>query len=67
MTTNMDMGHHPSDKIGVIYMLWGYTYQTYYYLVENKRDGKKVRQKVLKYLGASPEEKVIKGGNQWQK
>ena len=23
----------------------------YYYLVENKREGKKVRQKVLKYLG----------------
>jgi len=23
----------------------------YYYLVENKRDGKKVRQKVIKYLG----------------
>jgi len=25
--------------------------QTYYYLVESKRDGKKVRQKVIKYLG----------------
>ncbi|MBA7558568.1 hypothetical protein ES708_00172 [subsurface metagenome] len=23
----------------------------YYYLVENKREGKKVRQKVIKYLG----------------
>ena len=23
----------------------------YYYLVESKRDGKKVRQKVIKYLG----------------
>ena len=26
----------------------------YYYLVENKREGKKVRQKVIKYLGAEP-------------
>ncbi len=26
----------------------------YYYLVENKRDGKKVRQKVIKYLGTEP-------------
>jgi hypothetical protein len=26
--------------------------KTYYYLVENHRDGKKVRQKVIKYLGA---------------
>ena len=26
----------------------------YYYLVENKREGKKVRQKVLKYLGKNP-------------
>ena len=25
--------------------------RTYYYLVENHRDGKKVRQKVIKYLG----------------
>lgn len=25
--------------------------RTYYYLVENKREGKKVRQKVIKYLG----------------
>ncbi len=25
--------------------------KTYYYLVENHRDGKKVRQKVIKYLG----------------
>lgn len=24
----------------------------YYYLVENKREGKKVRQKVIKYIGA---------------
>jgi len=31
--------------------------KTYYYLVENKREGKKVRQKVLKYLGTSPQEK----------
>jgi hypothetical protein len=28
--------------------------RTYYYLVESKRDGKKVRQKVIKYLGAEP-------------
>lgn len=42
----------------------------YYYLVEAKREGKKVRQKVLRYLGAekpSPDEvdriiKEIKGG-----
>ena len=26
----------------------------YYYLVESKRDGKKVRQKVIKYLGTQP-------------
>ncbi len=26
----------------------------YYYLVENQREGKKVRQKVIKYLGAKP-------------
>ena len=26
----------------------------YYYLVEAKREGKKVRQKVIKYLGAEP-------------
>lgn len=26
----------------------------YYYLVESKRDGKKVRQKVVKYLGTEP-------------
>jgi len=26
--------------------------RTYYYLVESKREGKKVRQKVVKYLGA---------------
>jgi len=27
---------------------------TYYYLVKNKREGKKVRQKVIKYLGTEP-------------
>lgn len=27
---------------------------TYYYLVRNKREGKKVRQKVIKYLGTEP-------------
>ena len=26
--------------------------RVYYYLVESKREGKKVRQKVIKYLGA---------------
>jgi len=26
----------------------------YYYLVEGKRDGNKVRQKVIKYLGTQP-------------
>ena len=26
----------------------------YYYLVEGKREGKKVRQKVIKYLGKNP-------------
>ena len=26
----------------------------YYYLVENRREGKKVRQKVIKYLGTEP-------------
>lgn len=26
--------------------------RTYYYLVESKREGSKVRQKVIKYLGA---------------
>ena len=25
--------------------------RVYYYLVENRREGKKVRQKVIKYLG----------------
>jgi len=37
--------------------------KTYYYLVQNKREGRKVRQKVLKYLGTSiPEELAQKGG-----
>jgi len=26
--------------------------RTYYYLVENRREGKRVRQKVLQYLGS---------------
>ncbi len=26
----------------------------YYYLVENRREGERVRQKVIKYLGAEP-------------
>lgn len=30
--------------------------KTFYYLVQNHREGKKVRQKVLKYLGATPPE-----------
>ncbi len=30
--------------------------RTYYYLVESRRDGKKVRQKVLKYLGTKAPE-----------
>jgi len=30
--------------------------RTYYYLVENRREGKKVRQKVLKYLGTKAPE-----------
>lgn len=30
--------------------------KTYYYLVENRREGKKVRQRVLKYLGTQPPE-----------
>jgi len=36
--------------------------RVYYYLVENRREGKKVRQKVLKYLGTSPEGTCEKGG-----
>ncbi len=28
--------------------------RVYYYLVESKREGKKVMQKVLKYLGTEP-------------
>ncbi len=32
----------------------GKKYGPYYYLVENKRKGEKVRQKVLKYLGKDP-------------
>jgi len=28
--------------------------RTYYYLVESRREGKRVRQKVIKYLGAEP-------------
>ena len=31
--------------------------KTYYYLVENKHIGGKVRQKVLKYLGKNPPSK----------
>ena len=31
---------------------------TYYHLVESRREGKKVRQKVLKYLGKEPPEGV---------
>lgn len=38
--------------------------KVYYYLVENKREGKKVRQKVLKYLGTSPEGIERKGDKQ---
>jgi hypothetical protein len=30
--------------------------RVYYYLVETHREGKKVRQKVLKYLGTKPPE-----------
>ncbi len=30
--------------------------RTYYYLVENRREGKKVRQKVLQYVGTQPPE-----------
>ena len=34
--------------------------RTYYYLVESKREGKKVRQKVIKYLGTKlPTEEQI--------
>jgi L-lactate utilization protein LutB len=39
--------------------------KTYYYLVESRREGKKVRQRVLKYLGANLEtarERVGEGG-----
>jgi len=32
--------------------------KVYYYLVENKREGKKVKQKVLKYLGTSSQLKT---------
>jgi len=32
--------------------------RTYYYLVENRREGKRVRQKVLKYLGNSIPEDI---------
>ena len=28
--------------------------RVYYYLVESKREGKKVRQRVLRYLGTNP-------------
>jgi len=28
--------------------------RSYYYLVESRREGPKVRQKVIKYLGATP-------------
>lgn len=28
--------------------------RTYYYLVESKREGKKVRQRVIRYLGTRP-------------
>ena len=28
--------------------------KSYYYLVENKRDGDKVRQRVIRYLGTKP-------------
>ena len=30
--------------------------KTYYYLVENRREGKRIRQRVLKYLGTKPPE-----------
>jgi len=30
----------------------------YYYLVENKRDGDKVKQKVVKYLGTTRPDKA---------
>ena len=28
--------------------------RVYYYLVESKRDGKKVRQRIIRYLGTKP-------------
>ena len=34
----------------------------YYYLVENQREGKKVRQKVIKHLGTKPPTKEQREG-----
>jgi hypothetical protein len=28
--------------------------KSYYYLVENRREGKKVKQRVIRYLGVNP-------------
>ena len=36
--------------------------KTYYYLVEGKREGRKVKQKVLQYLGTSKDIKARKEG-----
>ena len=42
--------------------------KTYYYLVESRREGSKVRQKVIRYLGTEKPTKVqleaLKGGSQ---
>jgi hypothetical protein len=42
--------------------------RTYYYFAENRRDGKKVRQKVIKYLGTErpTREQVEKYGGKYE-
>jgi len=51
--TNTRSCAHNRDRMAFIRVKRHGT-REYYYLVEGKREGKKVRQKVIKYLGTEP-------------
>jgi len=45
--------------------------KVYYYLVESKREGNKVRQQIIRYLGTKPPteeelENILKEVNRWE-
>lgn len=52
-------GHYSQKRSGLVAFIRAKRRgdKTYYYLVETKREGNKVKQKVLKYLGTSPQGK----------